>query len=155
MRQWVVRNRVDGEVAAGQVLVQRDTELDRRVAAVGRDVAAEGGYFVRFPMPIEHGNRAVIYTYRDCALEEALDVSRPRGRCEVEVVVLETEEGVPNGSANAPGVKARGLERFRDRQHLAWDVERVWEHHGEKLKGTSQGERVTESIRTARLLRLP
>ena len=51
---------VDGEVAAGEILLQRHAVGHDRMAAIGRDVAPEGGHFVQHPVAVEHADRAVL-----------------------------------------------------------------------------------------------
>ena len=62
--EGMVGDGVDGEVPAGQILVQRDAIVHHRMAAVGDDVAAKRGHLVQHAPPVQHADRAVLLADR-------------------------------------------------------------------------------------------
>src|SRR5206468_11333726 len=95
----------------------------------GLQVPAKRGDFMRPVVPVQHGDRAVLDPHGDGALEElAYLLGRRRGR-QVEVVVLESEQVVPDRAADAPGFVAALLELLRDFKNLVGDREAVWKLH--------------------------
>ena len=80
--QRMVGDGVDGEVAAGEILVQRDAVGHDGVAAVGGDVAAEGGHLVQHAPAVEHADGAVLLAHRRRAAEQRGHLCRraPRWR---------------------------------------------------------------------------
>ena len=125
----VVGDRVNSEVAPGQVVHQRYAKLHYGVPPVGLDVPPERGDFVRPVVPVQHRDRAVLDPHRDGALEELPDLGGRRGGREVEVVVLELEQVVADRAADAPRLVAGLLELLGDFQNLVGDGEAVRELH--------------------------
>src|SRR5213076_172986 len=113
-------------------------------------VPAERGDFVRPVVPVQHGDRAVLDAHRDGALEELAHLLRRRRGREIEVVVLEPEQVVPDGAADAPGLEAGVLERLGDLQHLGWDGEAVWEFYPVGLRIADCGLRIGTMCSQAR-----
>jgi hypothetical protein len=71
--------------------------------------------------PIQHRDRAVLDPHRDGAREQAPDLLGGRCGGEVEIMVLETEQVVADGAADAPRLVARFLKRAGDVQDFRWN----------------------------------
>jgi hypothetical protein len=86
-----VGDRVDGEVAAGEILVEARSERDDRVAPVGLDIAAKGGHLVHPAGAVDHADRPELDPHRNRPAEDALHLLRRRrgGEIPVEVWVAE------------------------------------------------------------------
>ena len=112
----VIRDRVDGEIPARQVVHQRDPELHDRVPPVGLDVLAERGDLVLAVLLVEHGDGAVLDPHRHGALEQPLHLAgRRRGR-QVEVMILDPQQIVADRPPDAPRLVARAFQLFGDPQ---------------------------------------
>src|SRR5438132_10775832 len=137
----MVGDRVDREVAPGEVVSERDAELHYGVPAVGADVPAERGDLVGPLVPVEYRHRAVLDPHRHRTLEQAPHVLRRRRRGEIEVVVLESEQIVADRAAHAPGFEAGILQRLCDAQHFGRDGQTVGEIHRTRKseRGTRDG----------------
>ena len=118
LAQRMIGEGVDGEVAPGQVVLERDAVLHDRVPAVGLDVLAEGRHLVQQPLPVEHAHRAEPEPDRHGTRKEPQDLLRPRRGGDVEVHLGIAEQGVPHRAADAPRLEARALEHAGDVQHL-------------------------------------
>jgi hypothetical protein len=112
-------DRVDREVAAGQVVVQRGSELHDRMTAVGRHVAPERRHLMEHPFVVEDADRPELDPdgNRSTSAEHPAHLlGSCRGR-DVPVLVRNAQEGVPHAAADAPGLVASGLQLLRDIQH--------------------------------------
>ena len=90
-------DRVDGEVAARQVLVQRDAESDLGVATVGRDILPERGDLVGAVLVVEDGHGPVLDSDRHGAAEQRLDFRWRRGGRDVDDGVGQPGQRAPAG----------------------------------------------------------
>ena len=133
----VVGDRVDGEVPAREVVHQGHPELHHGVPPVGLQVPAERGDFVGPAVPVQDGDRAMLDAHGDGALEELAHLlGRRRGR-QVEVVILEPEQIVPDRTPDAPGLVAGVFELLGDLQHLVGDGEAVRKPHELRITRTT------------------
>ena len=119
----MVGDGVHGEIAARQVLVERDAVGHDGVAAVGDHVPAEGGHLVQHAPAVEHADGAVLLADRGRPPEQRGDLRR-RGRGgEVVVGVRVAQQGVAERAPDAPGLVAGRLELARDLEHLLRDLQ--------------------------------
>ncbi len=126
VRARLVRDRVDGEVAAREVFVECGPEFHDRVAAIGLNVSPECGHLVGHVMAVEHANRAVLDAERHVTPEEAHDLlGRGRGG-QVPVSIGKPEERVAHGTADAPRVVSGAFEFVVNVE----DYRRRFEHGG-------------------------
>src|ERR1051326_5328739 len=128
----MVGDRVDREVAAREVVGERDAELHHGVPAVGADVPAERGDLVGPVVPVEHRDGAVLDPHGNGALEQAPHCVRGGGGREIEVVVLEVQQVVADRAAHAPGLEAGLLQRPCNAEHFGRDGQTVWKRHPER-----------------------
>ena len=152
--QRVIGDGVDGEVAAGEILVERSAVLDHGMAPVGADVAPEGGDLVHHVRPVDHADRAVLHPDRRGAPEEPLHILRPRRGGEVEIGVRIAEEGVPQRAADAPRFVARVLQHTGDLHDLLGHRYGRGEAHGDPY-GTPAESAMTSSMRACDGVRGP
>ena len=114
-----VRDGVDGEVASREVFVERRTELDLGVPAIGLDVAPERRHLVQRPFAIEHSDRSELNADRNRA---PFAEDRPhligccRGR-EVPIQMWMTKYCVAHRAADAPCLVPFLLEPLGDLEH--------------------------------------
>ena len=87
----VHRDRVHGEVAARQVLLERRTVAHDGMATVGLDVVTEGGDFVQHAVAVEHADGAELDADGDRAAKELLHLLGQRGSGDVPVEGLNAE----------------------------------------------------------------
>src|SRR3989454_86352 len=139
MRDRVVGDCIDREVAPREIVHQRDAELHHRVAAVGPDVLAKRRHLVGRVALVQHRDRAVLDPHGDRALEQAAHLVRRRRRREIEIVVLEIEQVVPDRPAHAPRFVARVLELLRDAEDLVRNRETGGELHPTNGVGSGEG----------------
>ena len=125
----MIRDGIDREVAAGEVIHQGHAEPDHGVAPVRLDILPERRDLVRSAPRVEHRDGAVLDPHRHGALEQPADFLGRRGGGEIEIVVLEAEQGVADRPADAPRLIAGGLEPLRDLEDLVRDGEAIGEVH--------------------------
>jgi hypothetical protein len=126
--QRVVGDRVDGEVAPGQVVVQRGTEFHDRMAAVRRHIAPEGGDLV-VASAGAHRHGAEPLADRHGVAEQPLDhVGGGRGRHVVVGVGL-AQQRVPDRATHTPRLVTRRFQLAGDLENVGGDVEARGEGH--------------------------
>jgi hypothetical protein len=111
MVDWIIRHGVYRKIPSRQVLIQRGTELNHRVTAVRLHVAPEGGDLVHPVLAVQHADRAKLNADGHGSAEESTHLRRGGRSCQVPVEVSRPQQGIAHGSANAPGVEARLLQR--------------------------------------------
>src|SRR6267378_1213439 len=142
----VVRDGVDREVPARQVIHQRHAELHHRVPPVGLDVLAERGDLVLAVVLVEHRNGAMLDSHRHRALEQpAYLAGRRRGR-QVEVVILDAQQVVADRAPDAPRLVARAFQLLGDLQDGVGDRQ-----PGGKLHALPYPSRITAAAATPAL----
>ena len=142
-------HRVDREVAAGQVIVERDAELDVRMSAVGLHVAPEGRDLVEPAVPVEHAHGAMLDADWHRAHEEPLHLLRAGTRREIPVVVGVAEQGIPNRAADAPRLEPGALEHLGDLEDFAGRLEQRHVAKSSRISFTSRP-KPSASIRSMR-----
>src|SRR5690606_19354414 len=105
-RERVPRQRVAGEVAPREVLLDRVRELDRGVAAEGLDITAEGRHLVE-GVADQHTDGAVLAPDGNGAAEEAPHLPRAGSRRQVPVAGRKAEDRVPDRAADRPRLVPR------------------------------------------------
>jgi len=113
---------VDGEIAPRRILAPILGEGDRGAAAIGRDVAAQGGDLDR--RAGEHrGDRAVGDSGRHrldpSRLEPLHDLLGRKPRGEIDIADLEAQQRVAHAAADETGRARAGAERVEQAVH-AW-----------------------------------
>ncbi len=111
-------DRVDGEVAAAQVLLDGVGEHHPRMAAVRLHVPPEGGDLVQVPAVPQHPHRAVREPHGHGAAEDAPDVAGARGSRQVPVERATAGERVAHGAPHRPGLEAGLLQAPDDPDDL-------------------------------------
>src|SRR5690606_10030348 len=110
----VPSQRVAGEIAAGEVLLDGVGELDDGVPAEGLEVAPERGHLVEDAITPEDADRAVFDPDRDGTAEEAAYLVRSRSGRQVPVARLEAQDRVADRAADGPGLEPGLLETAGD-----------------------------------------
>jgi len=129
----LISNRVDGEIAPGEVLVERCPVFHHRVPTVGRNIFAERGDFVMTPAS-PHRHRAKPLSHRDGVLKQLLDDLGCRRSRHVVVGVHLAQQRVPDGAADTPRLMTGGVQRLGDFQDIFGDFEAIREMHGRKVR---------------------
>src|SRR5450830_993258 len=109
-----IGDRVDGVIAAGEIVVERRAELDDRVPAIRLHIFAESRHLVHDVVVVEDSDRPELDTHGDRALEELPHVGGLGGGGEIPVEVGMTEERVADSAADAPGLEKVVLEVLGD-----------------------------------------
>ena len=143
----MVGHRVDREVAAGQVLLQRCAIRNNGVAPIRRYVAPERGDLVQDPVPVEHAHRAVLDPDRHRAGEELLHLLRGSGGGDIEIGVRVPQQLVAQRPADAPGLEPGALERLDDLQNGLGNFQLGGEGHGQPPYGAPAETAIVNSIR--------
>ncbi len=142
----MVRERVDREVSAGEIVVERDAITHDGVSAVGGDVAPEGGHLVHRTAAVDHADRSVLLAHRRRALEQRLHLIGLRRRGEVVVGVRMAQQRVTQRAAHAPRLESRPLERAGDLENFVGNRERAGKVIGAPY-GTPAESAIVSSIR--------
>src|SRR6185312_12043218 len=112
-----IRDRIDGEVAAREVLLERFAELYHRMSPVGFDVGSERGDLVHDIVLVQHADRSEFNSDGYRASEQLANLQRPGTGGEIPVEVGDAEQRVAHATANAPGLVTCGFEYSRDLDH--------------------------------------
>src|SRR6185295_11321340 len=154
MSQRMVGNGVDGEVAPGEIVIQRHSVRNHCVTAVGRNVAAESGNLVHRPVTVEHADGTVLESNRSRATKQRLNLLRRGGSGEVVVGMRVSQKRVSERASHTPGLVSRLLQLASDLQDLFGNRERRRELH-EAPKGTPAESAIANSIRACGGVRGP
>src|SRR6185312_1969635 len=112
-----VRDRIDGEVAACEVVFERFSELHYRVSPIRFDVGSERGDLVHDVLLIQHADRPEFDSDGYRASEQLANLQWPGAGSEIPVEVGDAEKCVAHAAANAPGLVTCGFEYSRDLDH--------------------------------------
>src|ERR1041385_5236146 len=97
-----VRDCIDREVTPGEIIVERNAELDLGVTPVGLHVATERGDLVHDPVIVEHADRAELDPHwnRPLMTEQLTHLIGRRGGRKVPIEVRMPKQGVANRPTN-------------------------------------------------------
>ena len=89
---------------------------------ISLNVFPERRDFMQSPAPVDNGDGPVIDTDGHGAAEQLLYLLRTSGRGEIEIFVLEVEQVVSHGTAHAPRLMPRPLERLGNAENFVRDA---------------------------------
>src|SRR3989441_4513059 len=138
VRDGVVGDRVDRVVAPREIVHQRDAELHHGVPAIRPDVLAERRHLMGRAALVQHRDRTVLDPHGNRALEQAAHLVRRRRGRQIEIVVLETEQVVPDRPAHAPGLVAGVFQLLRYPEDFFRDWEAGRELHPTNCVGSGE-----------------
>jgi len=111
---WGNRDRVDGEVAASEIVVERRPELDYGVASIGLHVASERCHLMHDAAVVQYADGPEVQSHRDGTPEELSHLIRRSSGRQIPVEMRVPEQCVTYGPANAPRLETGGFEPFGD-----------------------------------------
>lgn len=123
----MVGNRVDRKIPAREVVSQGDAKFHYGMTTVGPNVLAEGRYLMETILRVDHRDGPVLNPDRNGARKQAADLLGKGGGRQVEIMVLEIQQIVPNCAADAPRLVTRRLEFPGDVQDFRWNREPLGE----------------------------